>query len=599
MARPMKAGRPTVAERNERLTSAVARAMRDLDAMAVMLLLRVPNAPVLDPVVIAMTPLGTGPVEEVLLEDDLFASAEAYESGRVATAQSIDILMAHPELSAFAPFPYVATAAPVFSGTQRFGTLTAFWLRPYGDPDEWQSRTLREAADGIADELRRLADSGVSLVPPKVPNVVPGQEWSEDGRAAASVAPFLYHVHKLAIRLTGATDTRTAVDMAMERLLSGFHGRAVAITVLAGRSLRVVGASGCSSEFLRTLNRQPWVRGTPEGDAIDRPDQQVFRHDDPRVRGRLSDPEAEGDVVWVVMPLLVGKRAVGTCSIAFGTDRGDLAAERSALSSMATLLGQSFERTRMLDGLHAMTGALQRTLLPRILEPPAGLSSASRYMSATTGIEIGGDWYDLIRQPGGNVTLVIGDVEGHNISAAVVMGQLRSAMRAYAAEGHDPGTLLARTSQLLANLDTGLFATCCCVSLNVRSGIAEIASAGHQIPLIRTLNGRYPAVDPEVGVPLGVEADPLFPVRRLTLEPGTLLVFYTDGLAAAHGGELSPRAVEQGLAADGGLEALCDHLTRAPHGHTTWHKDDAALLLVRYEGPLQRGRPRAAQGVRS
>ncbi|MGW7378006.1 SpoIIE family protein phosphatase [Streptomyces sp. NPDC054794] len=126
---------------------------------------------------------------------------------------------------------------------------------------------------------------------------------------------------------------------------------------------------------------------------------------------------------------------------------------------------------------------------------------------------------------------VIGDVEGHNTAAAVVMGQLSSAVRSYALEGHDPSTVLYRANRLMIDLETDLFATCCCVWLDPDTGTAQVVSAGHPRPLIRTADGRYLAAAADVGVPLGVAPSPSYQAGILNMDPGTLLVLYTDGLS--------------------------------------------------------------------
>jgi anti-sigma regulatory factor (Ser/Thr protein kinase) len=168
------------------------------------------------------------------------------------------------------------------------------------------------------------------------------------------------------------------------------------------------------------------------------------------------------------------------------------------------------------------------------------------------------------------------------------MGQLRSAVRAYATEGHDPATVLARTGRLLTDLDTELLATCCFLLLDVTSGTAEIALAGHPAPLICGPDGRIGAAEVPPGVPLGVPSADPYRVSELTLPAGTLLLLYTDGVTRSSD---VPGAAESLLASclkrtrteDSHLEDLADLLIGSVPDSAE-RRDDVALLLARYGG---------------
>ena len=112
-----------------------------------------------------------------------------------------------------------------------------------------------------------------------------------------------------------------------------------------------------------------------------------------------------------------------------------------------------------------------------------------RRARGSLGRDIGGDWYDLIPLPGGRVGAVIGDVQGHDTHAAAVMGQLRIVLRAYAAEGHTPATVMARASVFLHELDTDRFATCLYAEADLATGVVQVVRAGHIDPLIRHADG--------------------------------------------------------------------------------------------------------------
>src|SRR5262249_34841266 len=186
--------------------------------------------------------------------------------------------------------------------------------------------------------------------------------------------------------------------------------------------------------------------------------------------------------------------------------------------------------------------------------------------------------------PEGRVMMVIGDVQGHNTAAAVVMGELRSGVRAYATEGHDPGVVLARANQLMIGLETDLFATCCCAWLDPDTGREPIATAGHPLPRMHRGDGRMPPVSLDAGMPLGIDPEATYEVADLQLEPGTLLAFYTNGLAGL-GGDVDPKVVSAAFDDPGNLESVGDRLIRGFSEAPLRCSDDAALLLVVYEGP--------------
>jgi hypothetical protein len=218
----------------------------------------------------------------------------------------------------------------------------------------------------------------------------------------------------------------------------------VAISLIEGDRLHVVGTSGCSKEYLKSLNGISINTNCPETEAVTHQKQLIYEAGE---RGRSpgqSRMPADGrdEHVWVVLPLLAGGHALGRCSVGLAPEHRLIATRLSPLSTLSTLLGQTLERTQLYDASHTLAQKLQQALLPRMLPQLAGVLTTSRYEPPTGAIELGGDWYDVITLPGGGVAAVIGDVEGHNTAAAVVMGQLSSAVRSYALEGHDPSTVL-------------------------------------------------------------------------------------------------------------------------------------------------------------
>jgi serine phosphatase RsbU (regulator of sigma subunit) len=168
-------------------------------------------------------------------------------------------------------------------------------------------------------------------------------------------------------------------------------------------------------------------------------------------------------------------------------------------------------------------------------------------------MDVGGDWYDVV-EAGDGLALVIGDVQGHGVQAAATMGQLRSAVRAFALSDRPPQEVMGGTNHLLIDLDPGQFASCCYVRLDPATGVARAARAGHLPPLLRHPDGRTEVVELPGGVVLGVDPRAHYPVTELRLEPGAILALYTDGLVERPGHDIDEgiSALRRALAEAGG-----------------------------------------------
>jgi len=202
-------------------------------------------------------------------------------------------------------------------------------------------------------------------------------------------------------------------------------------------------------------------------------------------------------------------------------DLAQLVAERVAVA---------LERARLYEREHTVSTALQRSLLPGDLPTVPGTRTAVRYQPAGWGLEAGGDWYDAVEQPSGTVAFAVGDVVGRGVPAAAMMGQLRHALRAYLAEGHDPAAALSRLDALVERSGPGTLATVACVAYDPATGELAYASAGHPPPLLVPPEGPSHFLDHPLGLPIGVIPDASFDQRRATLAPGSVLLLFTDGL---------------------------------------------------------------------
>ncbi|MDQ0809565.1 serine phosphatase RsbU (regulator of sigma subunit)/anti-sigma regulatory factor (Ser/Thr protein kinase) [Streptomyces sp. B3I7] len=289
------------------------------------------------------------------------------------------------------------------------------------------------------------------------------------------------------------------------------------------------------------------------------------------------------------LPLVAQGSPIGGIGLLYGDRHGFTAEERDILVALTSTIAQSLQRAMLYEQESDLAQELQQAMLPRSLPRVPDADVAVRYRAAVRGSSpgrnIGGDWYDLIPLPGGRVGAVVGDVQGHDTQAAAVMGQLRIVLRAYAAEGHPPATVVARASVFLHELDTHRFATCLYAEADLSTGVVQFVRAGHVDPLVRGADGSCRRVLVEGGLPLGLSAlfDSLeYPVQTMELDPGQMLVLCTDGLVELPGLDLDDgmrELAEQVAAGPEDVGDLADLLIAgaADRGGD----DDVALLLLR------------------
>ncbi|MFI8202921.1 SpoIIE family protein phosphatase [Streptomyces sp. NPDC085937] len=307
------------------------------------------------------------------------------------------------------------------------------------------------------------------------------------------------------------------------------------------------------------------------------------------------------------LPLIVQARPIGAMGLLYSDRRGFSAEERNILVALGSSISQSLQRAMFYEQETDLAQGLQQAMLPRTIPSVHGADLAVRYRAASFGgsfgRDIGGDWYDLIPLPGGSPTgggrvgAVIGDVQGHDTHAAAVMGQLRIVLRAYAAEGHPPATVMARASVFLHELDTDRSATCLYAEVDLSTGVVQVVRAGHLDPMVRRADGTCRRVSVPGGLPLGLSAEfggLDYPVGTIDLEPGDTLVLCTDGLVEQPGADL-----------DDGVETLAALIAVGPDdvrdladrlidvAEERRGDDDVALLLLRRrepDGPRSGGR---------
>jgi PAS domain S-box-containing protein len=237
---------------------------------------------------------------------------------------------------------------------------------------------------------------------------------------------------------------------------------------------------------------------------------------------------------------------------------------------------------RVYEREHRVAETLQRSLLPEKLPEIEGVSLAARYLPAGKGAAVGGDWYDAAELPDGRVALVVGDVVGHGLRAAAVMGQLRNAFRAYAITETSPAEIVGRLNRLVTTSGEGVMATVLYLALDRDSGEVAYASAGHPPALLLTAQGAQ-YLEGGRSMPVGAAELVTFHEERMTLPPDPTLVLYTDGLVERRDTSLEDRLgqlAEAAVSSAGDLEDLCDEILAAVLGGAQ-PADDVALLAVR------------------
>lgn len=292
----------------------------------------------------------------------------------------------------------------------------------------------------------------------------------------------------------------------------------------------------------------------------------------------------------LAVPLLIENRVTGVLQVASTHVRHFSDDDSLLLQLAAGRMAVAIEHARLYEQEHGIAAALQRSLLQNRIPEIPGLEIAARYLPGGAGVEVGGDWFDVIPLPQGRVGLVIGDVAGRGIRAATVMGQLRYATRAYAIDGARPGKVLARVNRLVDQMERPGMATAIYAIFDPDAGTLTWSRAGHPPPM---LLGEADAtfLESDSSLPLGVTTDGQWTEATVSLDPGSTLLLYTDGLI-----EHRHRDIDKGFeilkkaaaTAAGHAEAMCDHILDEVFGGEDI-TDDAALValrLVPYSEPL-------------
>ncbi|HEX2233106.1 MAG TPA: SpoIIE family protein phosphatase [Thermoleophilaceae bacterium] len=289
------------------------------------------------------------------------------------------------------------------------------------------------------------------------------------------------------------------------------------------------------------------------------------------------------DEEWLTAPLIDREgRRLGVIQVADKQEAEFTQEDESILLQLAQMASVALENARLYEHERDIAASLQRALLPARLPEISGVTHAVRYVAGGAGVEVGGDWYALIPRPNGSVGIAIGDVVGRGVRAASIMGQLRIALRAYALEFADPSVVLRRLARFAQTLPEDQMTTCVYVAIDPENGSLRFTNAGHPPPLIVKPDGSVEYLEGARAMPLGVTADPEYEESDASLEPGSTVLLYTDGLVERRG-----ESIDTGLerlrtvVADAPREPelLCDRLLEVLVDNAPG--DDVALLAVR------------------
>jgi serine phosphatase RsbU (regulator of sigma subunit) len=283
--------------------------------------------------------------------------------------------------------------------------------------------------------------------------------------------------------------------------------------------------------------------------------------------------------------------------------------DRVTGAELAARAGLVLDNARMYTYQESVAETLQDSMLPHIPARMAGCDIATRYLPGTLLGRVGGDWFDAVKLPGARTALVVGDVMGHGLNSAAMMGQLRTAVQTMAAMDLPPAQLLRNLDDLAQRLGDLYLATCLYVIYDPIASELHIANAGHIPPVIvRADDGRSELLDLPTGAPIGVGGVP-FEAVRVRVEPGDRLVMCTDGLVEVRGEDIGVGLAtlsESAAHPAASMDDACDTIIRTLNTRGG-RKDDVALLMARLNGiepddvaewrltldPVEAGRARA------
>lgn len=441
-------------------------------------------------------------------------------------------------------------------------------LRP---PDQWLDFRLHANDNGMS----------IVITPDRASKPVAVQPPSAGSPAESRIHLLMV----LAAALTETLGVQDVVDLVADQILPAFGAHGMIMSTVEGSRIRIIGHRGYTPDVIEQLDGLPTDADlTPAGRALASGAASFFADRGELTRLYPEVPQVSGKQSWAFLPLISSGRPLGCLLLSYNHPHAFTVAERSILTPLAGLVAQALDRAHLYETKHSLAHTLQQALLPRTLPTVAGLDVAARYLPASHGMDIGGDFYDLIRLTDTTVAAIIGDVQGHDMTAASLMGQVRMAVHSHATAGAAPDQVLTRTDRDLADLDADRFVTCLYAHLDLARQRVTITSAGHPPPLLRLPDSRAHLLDIRPGPPLGLGiGTPSYPLSTVSFPTASLLALYTDGLVETPGIDVAETTANlaRHLGELGGspLHELVDALVRYS-GRTNHHTDDTALLLL-------------------
>jgi putative methionine-R-sulfoxide reductase with GAF domain len=400
-----------------------------------------------------------------------------------------------------------------------------------------------------------------------------GSPGGSDEQAGADQ---LARIQSIADSALTSLDVDSLLDEILARVVDLLDADTSAVLVLDPDAGDLVATGACGlEEEVRQGVRVPLGTGFAGRVAAERKPVMLDHVDETTVFNPIL--WEKGIQAMLGVPLLSANRLIGVLHVGTLHPRRFTSDDVELLQVAAERIAGALQ-TRLGAADRAAAGALQRSLLPGALPRHDHFDFAARYIAAEHGV--GGDWYDVFVLPSGVVWAVTGDVAGHGLRAAVVMGRLRSTMRAYALEGYPPEKVLALTDRKLDHFEQHEMATVACAVFEPPFNHALIASAGHLPPVIACPGEDAKLVELDVSPPIGAGLLGHPQATKVRVPEGCLLFMYTDGLVE-----------RRGEALDVGLRHLCETVTAAPPS-AVCHRvmstfvdvhsgDDIAVLAVR------------------
>ncbi len=390
-------------------------------------------------------------------------------------------------------------------------------------------------------------------------------------------------VAALAESLTVDEIAAVVLDQAHRTLGTIFAG--VALLDDDGRALRFVTLEPLPAETEAEWAEVPLKVASALTDAVRmrRPifhgSQTVLLEEYPHLAGTV---EIAQNHAFASVPMEAGRQVIGALSMSWSEERDFTEEDQAFMRTLAAQCAQAIERAQLLARQVDVADALQRAMLPDELPMLDGLEVSACYIPATTDLTIGGDWYDAFELGDGRIAFAVGDVSGHGLPAAGVMGRIRNGLRAYLIDRHGPAASLEKLDTMVGLDGHGLFATVVVAVYEPATGELVWSNAGHPPPLIRGA-GKARFLEGHVGAPVGVGGQGGHREARVVLDPGHSLIAFTDGLVERRRENLDEGFARllEAVAVEGldltsaGCEALVHHLTEGGS-----RDDDICVLMV-------------------